>query len=90
VGRSLADLVRGERTERTMLPWVNRRSPKWEPEPLHWLGVNLGLQVMESADGAQDRSGKPARRAEILTPASAYTDRGHRASMTTHQPRRPR
>jgi glycine/D-amino acid oxidase-like deaminating enzyme len=67
-GRTLADLVRGESTERTTLPWVNRRSPKWEPEPLRWLGVNLGLRVMGSADGAEDRSGKPARRAEILAP----------------------
>ena len=67
-GRTLADLVRDQRTERTALPWVNRRSPKWEPEPLRWLGVNLGLRVMGSADGAEDRSGKPARRAEILAP----------------------
>ena len=67
-GRTLADLVRGERTERTALPWVNRRSPRWEPEPLRWLGVNLGLRVMGSADGAEERSGKPARRAEILAP----------------------
>jgi glycine/D-amino acid oxidase-like deaminating enzyme len=67
-GRTLADLLRGESTERTALPWVNRRSPKWEPEPLRWLGVNLGLRVMGSADGAEDRTGKPARRAEILAP----------------------
>jgi glycine/D-amino acid oxidase-like deaminating enzyme len=67
-GRTLADLVRGERTERTALPWVNRRSPKWEPEPLRWLGVNLGLRVMGSADDAEERSGKPSRRAELLAP----------------------
>ena len=67
-GRTLADLVRGERTERTTLPWVNHRSRKWEPEPLRWLGVNLGLRVMGSADGAEDRSGKPARRADVLAP----------------------
>jgi glycine/D-amino acid oxidase-like deaminating enzyme len=67
-GRTLADLVRGEGTARTTLPWVNRHSPKWEPEPLRWLGVNLGLRVMGSADGAESRSGKPARRAEILAP----------------------
>jgi len=67
-GRTLADLVRGQRTERTALPWVNRRSPKWEPEPLRWLGVNLGLRVMGSADDAEERSGKPSRRAELLAP----------------------
>ena len=67
-GRTLADLVRGESTERTALPWVNRRSPKWEPEPLRWLGVNLGLRVMGSADGVEERTGRSARRAEILAP----------------------
>ena len=67
-GRTLADLLRGVASERTALPWVNRRSPRWEPEPLRWLGVNLGLRVMGSADGAEQRSGKPARRAEILAP----------------------
>jgi glycine/D-amino acid oxidase-like deaminating enzyme len=67
-GRTLADLVRGEASDRTRLPWVNRRSPRWEPEPLRWLGVNLGLRVMGSADGAEARSGKPSRRAEILAP----------------------
>ncbi len=67
-GRTLADLVRGVSNERTALPWVNRRSPRWEPEPLRWLGVNLGLRVMGTADAAEERTGKPARRASLLAP----------------------
>jgi glycine/D-amino acid oxidase-like deaminating enzyme len=67
-GRTLADLVRGEATERTGLPWVNHRSPRWEPEPLRWIGVNLGLRVMSSADGVEERTGRPSRRAELLAP----------------------
>jgi glycine/D-amino acid oxidase-like deaminating enzyme len=67
-GRTLADLVRGVSNERTALPWVNRRSRRWEPEPLRWLGVNLGLRVMGSADGVEARTGKPSRRAEIIAP----------------------
>jgi glycine/D-amino acid oxidase-like deaminating enzyme len=67
-GRTLADLVRGVETERTALPWVDHRSPRWEPEPLRWLGVNLGLRVMGSADGVEERTGRPARRAELLAP----------------------
>ena len=39
-GRTLRDLVLGHDTELTRLPWVNHRSPRWEPEPLRWLGVN--------------------------------------------------
>jgi glycine/D-amino acid oxidase-like deaminating enzyme len=67
-GRTLADLVRGVENERTALPWVNRRSRRWEPEPLRWLGVNVGLRVMGSADAVEERTGRPARRAELLAP----------------------
>jgi len=67
-GRTLADLIRGQHTELTSLPWVNHRSPKWEPEPFRWLGVNFGLRVMGSADGAEERTGRASRRAEILSP----------------------
>ena len=67
-GRTLADLLRGEASDRTRLPWVNRRQRRWEPEPFRWLGVNLGLRVMGSADGVEARTGKPAKRAEILAP----------------------
>jgi glycine/D-amino acid oxidase-like deaminating enzyme len=67
-GRTLADLLRDEDTERTRLPWVNRRQRRWEPEPFRWLGVNLGLRVMGSADAVEARTGRPAKRADILAP----------------------
>ncbi|MEW2473934.1 FAD-dependent oxidoreductase [Micromonospora gifhornensis] len=66
-GRTLADLIRGERTELTALPWVNHRSPRWEPEPLRWLAVNAGLRVMYSADDAESRTGRPSRRAKTFS-----------------------
>lgn len=65
-GRTLADLIVGADTERTDLPWVGHRSPRWEPEPFRWLGINAALRVMGSADGAEARSGRPARRADLL------------------------
>jgi glycine/D-amino acid oxidase-like deaminating enzyme len=65
-GRTLADLICGLDTERTDLPWVGHRSPRWEPEPLRWLGINAALRVMASADAVEDRTGRPARRAELL------------------------
>ena len=64
----LADLLRDEDTELTRLPWVNRRQRRWEPEPFRWLGVNLGLRVMGSADAVEARTGRPAKRADILAP----------------------
>lgn len=65
-GRTLADLITGRDTELTRLPWVGHRSRRWEPEPLRWLGVNAGLRLMTSADAAEARTGRPARRAELF------------------------
>ncbi|MEH0933860.1 NAD(P)/FAD-dependent oxidoreductase [Micromonospora psammae] len=66
-GRTLADLIRGEESDLVRLPWVNHRSPRWEPEPLRWLAVNAGLKLMFSADRAEARSGRPSRRAAAFS-----------------------
>jgi len=65
-GRTLADLILGRDTDITRLPWVGHRSRQWEPEPLRWLGVNAGVLVMSSADRAEARTGRPARRATLV------------------------
>ena len=65
-GRTLSDLIRGEDTELTRLPWVNHKSKLWEPEPFRWLGVNASLKAMASADEAEARSGRPSRRASLV------------------------
>ncbi len=65
-GRTLADLITGRDTVLTTLPWVGHKSPKWEPEPFRWLGANLGLRVMTSADDVEARTGRPSRRAGIF------------------------
>jgi glycine/D-amino acid oxidase-like deaminating enzyme len=65
-GRTLADLVLRRSTELTSLPWVGHRSPRWEPEPLRWIGTNLGLRLMSSADAAEARTGKPSRAAAFF------------------------
>jgi glycine/D-amino acid oxidase-like deaminating enzyme len=64
-GRTLADLITGNDSEITRLPWVGHRSPQWEPEPLRWLGVNAGLQVMSWADRQEARTGHPSRAAAV-------------------------
>ncbi len=65
-GRTLADLITGTDSAITRLPWVGHRSPQWEPEPLRWLGLNAGLQVMSLADRQEARSGRPSRAAEFM------------------------
>jgi glycine/D-amino acid oxidase-like deaminating enzyme len=65
-GRTLADLITGTDSEITRLPWVDHHSPLWEPEPLRWLGVNAGLQVMSLADRQEARTGRPSRAAQVI------------------------
>jgi glycine/D-amino acid oxidase-like deaminating enzyme len=67
-GRTLRDLVLGEATELTALPWVNHRSPRWEPEPLRWTGVNAGLRAMALADLEERVTGRPSRVARLMGP----------------------
>ncbi len=59
-GRTLADLVLGQDTDLTHLPWVGHRSPDWEAEPLRWLGMNAGLRAMNWADRQEARTGRPS------------------------------
>ena len=62
-GRTLTDLVLGVDSPRTRLPWVRRRSRRWEPEPLRWAGVNLVTALMAGADRTEERTGRPSRAA---------------------------
>lgn len=66
-GRTLRDLVLDVDSPLRRLPWVNHRERHWEPEPLRWLGVNLTIKMLQSADRAEIRTGRPARRAELMT-----------------------
>jgi len=65
-GRTLADLVAGESSDLTALPWVGHRSRAWEPEPARWAGVHGLYALYRLADrletpAAGDAAGKPAR-----------------------------
>jgi glycine/D-amino acid oxidase-like deaminating enzyme len=66
-GRTLADLVLERDTDLVRLPWVDHRSPRWEPEPLRWIGVSASLAVMTGADAEEERTGRQSRRAALLT-----------------------
>lgn len=60
-GRTLAALITGTDTPEVELAWVNRPQPRWEPEPLRWLGANAGLAAMRLADASEARSHRPSR-----------------------------
>lgn len=61
-GRTMAELVTGNDTERTHTPWVNPADSgrKWEPEPLRWLGIKSRAKLMQLADSAEYRDSAAA------------------------------
>jgi hypothetical protein len=59
-GRTLADLIAGNLTALTTLPWVGHRSRPWEPEPIRWLGINAALRATTLRD-ALEKHPAPAR-----------------------------
>lgn len=59
-GRTLRDLVLGEETELTRLPWVGHTVRRWEVEPLRWLGVHGLYAAYHAADRREASSGRPA------------------------------
>ncbi|PKV95505.1 MULTISPECIES: NAD(P)/FAD-dependent oxidoreductase [Amycolatopsis] len=65
-GRTLAAEILDLDSEIRSLPWVGHQSPKWEPEPLRWLGVNAGTVAFGTADRLERRSGQPSRLASGL------------------------
>ena len=60
-GRTMADLILRRDTDLVRLPFAGHRSPRWEPEPLRWLGVNSGLKFLTAADAEERLTGRPSR-----------------------------
>jgi glycine/D-amino acid oxidase-like deaminating enzyme len=64
-GRTAADLILERDTDLVSLPWVDHVSPRWEPEPLRWLGVTTFLKLTTQADAAEQRTGRASRRGAL-------------------------
>lgn len=69
-GRILRDLILGERSELSTLPWVGRSPGRWEPEPLRWASVRGVYALYRAADRIERRSGRPSRLAQLVDVAS--------------------
>ncbi len=65
-GQTVRDLVLGVDSDLVHLPWVGHRVRRWEPEPLRWVGVNLGRKLTESIDRAEDAGRRPRLRQGVL------------------------
>jgi glycine/D-amino acid oxidase-like deaminating enzyme len=65
-GRTLCDLALGRKTPLTELPWVGHRSPRWEREPLRWLGARAARALLGSTDRTDVRGRNYPIRKQLL------------------------
>ena len=74
-GRTLADLITGQETALTRLPWVGHRSRQWEPEPLRWIGINTMVQLPTGSDRHEAKHGTPSKWRDAIV--NRITGGGH-------------
>ena len=80
-GRTLAALITGaDDDELTTLPWVQHRSPNWEPEPLRWLGVRAATRLTAGLDRSESRHGRTPRTARQVGEQAAAASGSGRCS----------
>lgn len=73
-GRTLADLILGNQTQLTTLPWVNHQARKWEFEPLRWLATHGLYAAYGYADRQEQKSGT-SQTSRVATIANVITGR---------------
>ncbi len=54
---TLADRICGVDSRYVRLPWLGHRPPRWEPEPLRWLGITSMYALFGLADAREERAG---------------------------------
>lgn len=74
-GATLAELVTGARSDRTLLPWVGHHSRSWEPEPFRWAGVRAIYRLYRAADRRE--SGDAASTSHLARLADVISGRPH-------------
>jgi glycine/D-amino acid oxidase-like deaminating enzyme len=65
-GRTIADLVLDPASPLVALPWVQHRSPLWEPEPLRWTAINGARRLAGWIDRQESVRGRTSRLASVL------------------------
>jgi len=65
--RTLVDVYLDRDTPRRHLPFVHHQSPRWEVEPLRFLGINALIGLSNSIDTYEQRHGRtPRLRSRVL------------------------
>lgn len=66
-GGAMADLILEKKTERSQLPFVQWKNPKWELEPLRWLAINGAIRLSGLADKEERHTKQQSRIMKILS-----------------------
>jgi hypothetical protein len=69
-GRTLCELLLGERKALARLPWVGREPRRWEREPLRWCEIHGVYALYRVADRLERRGARPSRLARLVDRAS--------------------
>jgi glycine/D-amino acid oxidase-like deaminating enzyme len=69
-GRTLCELLLGERGALSRLPWVGREPRRWEHEPLRWCEIQAVYALYRAADRLERRGAHPSRLARLVDRAS--------------------
>jgi glycine/D-amino acid oxidase-like deaminating enzyme len=72
-GRTLRDLILGEPSELTTLPWVGHRARRWEPEPVRWGAIRAIYSLYRSADRIEQRTQRPSHLGRLVDAVSGRT-----------------
>jgi glycine/D-amino acid oxidase-like deaminating enzyme len=67
-GLTIAERICKVDSHRQALPWINLKKKLWEPEPIRWIGANVGLRVMGFADVEENITKKPSLAAQAFSP----------------------
>lgn len=65
-GRTIAEIITRQESAVCSLPWVQHVSPRWEREPLRWMGMNAVSRLVRLADTIEAVTHRPARRTQSL------------------------
>ncbi len=65
-GVTVAECIAEAATDRTRMAWVSHQSRRWEPEPLRWAGINLGLLLPDMIDKVEAKGKRAPVRSRIL------------------------
>jgi len=63
---SMADVILGVDSEYASLPFVGHLGRNWEPEPLRWVGINVGIMAAQLADHREAQTGRRSMAAAVL------------------------